>query len=183
MHYYNIIGLGSFIPINAEVFSECITMCCGHPHESIQESMSAKTQDVLLNAQRVVAETRVLDDFNDFITTQCESDKTWKLWANFVFEDCYNYVSLFLAIRNSDWNLRMHSLKSMAALFTAYDRQCYQRLIASHVADVQKYPPEVLSSFKAGGFTIKIKGGIGHAVTLDKAHEMCVNRDLKMAIP
>ena len=31
-------------------------------------------------------------------------------------------------------------------------------------------------------FTVKVKGGIGHATALDEAHEMCVNRDLKMAV-
>lgn len=33
-----------------------------------------------------------------------------------------------------------------------------------------------------GGFTVKIKGGIGHAIALDEAHEMCINRDINMAV-
>ena len=40
---------------------------------------------------------------------------------------------------------------------------------------------EVLEYLKKG-FTISINGGKGHAVALDEAHEICVNKDLKMAI-
>ena len=31
-------------------------------------------------------------------------------------------------------------------------------------------------------FAISINGGKGHAVAIDEAHEMCVNKDMKMAI-
>lgn len=55
-------------------------------------------------------------------------------------------------------------------------------MIPNHLADLECYPEEVLRCFRAGGFTVKVKGGIGHAVALDEAHEMCINRDLKMAI-
>ncbi len=44
------------------------------------------------------------------------------------------------------------------------------------------YPDQILECFRAGGFTVTVKGGIGHAIALDEAHEMCVNRDLKMAV-
>ena len=91
-------------------------------------------------------------------------------------------MGLFLAVRTSNWELRVSSLKCMAPLFSAYDRPCYQKLVPSHIHDIQCYPEEILKCFKAGGFTVKVKGGIGHAVALDEAHEMCVNRDMKMAV-
>ena len=66
----------------------------------------------------------------------------------------------------------------------AYDRTCYQRLIPHHIADIHLYPREreVIDCFKKGGFTVKVKGGIGHAVAIDEAHKMCINRDMKMAV-
>lgn len=65
----------------------------------------------------------------------------------------------------------------MAPLFSAFDRTTYQRLIPYHLADLQRYPTNLQK-----GFTISINSGKGHAVALDEAHEMCVNKDLKMAI-
>ena len=117
-----------------------------------------------------------------FVAAQAESDDTWRFWSNFVLHDCFCYVGLFLAIRTSNWDLRLSSLKNMAALFSAYDRSCYQKLLPTHIADLQSYPTEVLKCFSAGGFTVKVKGGLGHAVALDEAHEMCINRDMKMAV-
>ena len=70
----------------------------------------------------------------------------------------------------------------MAPLFAAYDCPCYQKIISHHIGSVVSYPTELIRCFKAGGFTVKIKDGLGHAVALDEAHEMCVNRDMKMAI-
>ena len=70
----------------------------------------------------------------------------------------------------------------MAPLFSAYDRPCYQKLVPSHIADVESYDDQIIKCFRAGGFTVKVKGGMGHAVALDEAHEMCVNLDMKMAI-
>ena len=39
----------------------------------------------------------------------------------FVFNDCYIYLALYLAKRGSSWKLRLSSLKQMAPLFTAFD--------------------------------------------------------------
>ena len=52
--------------------------------------------------------------------TEKESGKN-KFWLQFVFEDCFAYVALYLAIRSGNWDLRMAAIKQMAALFTAFD--------------------------------------------------------------
>ena len=43
-----------------------------------------------------------------------------------------------------NWNLQLASLKQMA-VFTAYDRTTYQKLIPRHLAELLQAPPEVLS--------------------------------------
>ena len=70
----------------------------------------------------------------------------------------------------------------MAPLFFAFDRPIYQRLLPKHIADIESFPKEIVDSFTAGRFTIKVTKGLNHAVALDKAHKMCINRDLKMAV-
>lgn len=140
------------------------------------------TIDLLLGTKQLVNETLTFNQFNAFVASKSAADDTWRLWYNFVFHDCYCYVTLFLSLRTSNWNLRISSLKSMAPLLAAYDRPCYQRLLPKHLADVQSYPQEVIDCLSAGGFTVKLTGVIGHAVALDECHEMCINRDLKMAV-
>ena len=138
--------------------------------------------DLMIATKHLVTQTSTFEQFNAFVATNSAKDDTWKLWYNFVFQDCYCYVTLFLSIRTSNWNLRVSSLKSMAPLFAAYDRPCYQRLLPRHIADLQTYPQEVIDGLSAGGFTVKLTGVVGHAVALDECHEMCINRDLKMAV-
>lgn len=109
------------------------------------------------------------------------SDETWKFWHNFVFTDGLFYVQLYVAIRCRDWDLRVSALKQMAPTFKAYDRTCYQKLVPNHLADLVSFPPLILEGLKKG-FTISINGDKGHSVAIDEAHEMCINKDLKMAI-
>ena len=87
-------------------------------------------------------------------------DDIWKFWAGFVFRDAYSYISLYLAIRGSN-------------------RDTYERIIPNHLADIRKYPKNILKCFEEGGFTVNISGERWHAVALDEAHEMCVNKDSK----
>ena len=124
---------------------------------SIQEEFDrANCEDTishwfLLTIQHLVNKALALEDFNTFIGKQVEADSTWQLWSNFVLKDCFSYVCLFLAIRTSNWDLRVASLKMMAPMFAAYDRPCYQKL----VPNIQCYPDELLTCFRAGALQLK----------------------------
>ena len=99
-----------------------------------------------------------------------EKDKVWRLWAEFVFVNCHCYITLYLAICSSNWNLCLASLKRMAPLFAAFDRDTYEWIIPSrHKA----FPNHMLQCLKEGGFTVNITGRQFHAVASMK-HMRCV---------
>ena len=70
----------------------------------------------------------------------------------------------------------------MAAVFSALDRSIYQRLIPQHLADLLCFPKEVMQHLQKGAFTVHLSEGNGHAVGLDEAHEMKINKDAKFSV-
>ena len=82
-------------------------------------------------------------------------------------------------MRSGKWTLRMAAIKSMAALFTAFDRAKYQKLIGQHIFDMITLPDKVLYHLQHGGFVVNIKGRPCHSVGIHEAHEMCINRECK----
>ena len=99
-----------------------------------------------------------------------------------MFVDAMAYVSLFFAIRSGDWHLRMSSVKSTAAVFTAFDHPTYQKLISNHLSDLLSLPRSVLLMFEQGAFVVNITGRSWHSVGVDEAHEMLINKQCKMSI-
>ena len=49
--------------------------------------------ELLSHVQELVSETAIMNEFNTFITAQSEADDMWKLWTNYVFNDCFCYVN------------------------------------------------------------------------------------------
>ena len=103
-------------------------------------------------------ESKIITDFQQYIATLSAQDETCRLWSKFILEDCLPYIGLFIAMRSGNWNLRMCSIKQMAAFFTAYDRTTYRRLIPRHIAEMLKAPPQLLSSLQDGGFVASLSG-------------------------
>ncbi len=107
---------------------------------------------------------------------------TFSFWYQFLNCDAMAYLSLYISIRSSDWTLRVASLKLMAPVFFAFDRPIYQRVVATHLADILCYPSEILDYFHRGAFTVHFTDRPNHAVAIDEAHEMSINKDCKTAI-
>ena len=137
--------------------------------------------NTLKRLQAIYSDSDTIEQFHAYASKMAKSDDTWKFWYNFVTKDCSYYIQLFLAIRCRNWELRVSALKLMAPIFKAYDRTTYQKLIPNHLAELEKFPPFILNQLKKG-FTVSIQGEMGHAVAIDEAHEMLINKDMKMAI-
>ena len=73
-------------------------------------------------------------------------------------------------------------MKLMAPDFTAWDHPCYQKLIMQHIEDIYRMPEELLSYLKEGSFALSITGKATHSVALDEAHEMLINKHVKLTI-
>ena len=121
----------------------------------------------------------VYSGFVSFLTDLRDKDDTWKFWINFLFHDCQAYVGLYISIRGGMWTLRLASLKKMCPVFTAFDRLNYMKILPQHFAEVASLPNVVKQCLSKGGFVCNIKGTKMHAVALDEAHEMLVNKDIK----
>ncbi len=118
------------------------------------------------------------EDFHVFIIELCSQQDTVKFWYQFVFEDCLSNLALYTSVRLRDWNLRTGSIKQMAPLFEAFDRQIYQRLIPRHLMDLAQLPATLLHDLQDGGFSVRLSTT---GVALDECHEMKINKD-KMAV-
>ena len=70
----------------------------------------------------------------------------------------------------------------MAPLFSAFDRPTYRKILPQHLADCILLPANITTSFSNGGFSVSITGRPWHSVGIDKAHEMLINKDCKMAV-
>ena len=59
-----------------------------------------------------------------------------------MFTDVMVYISFFLAIHSGDWELRVASVKLMAAAFD-HTTCIYQKLISQHLEDIASMPPQI----------------------------------------
>ena len=122
------------------------------------------------------------DDFQKFMSDMCKKQDTIRFWYQFAFEDCLAYLGLYTSIRTRNWHLRTSSIKLMAPIFEAFDRQIYQRLIPQHLMDLAKLPHALLQHLQDGGFSVRLSPSERHGVALDECHEMKINKDSKMAV-
>ena len=79
-----------------------------------------------------------------------------EFWAQFVFRDFFCYFGLYLA--EGSWKLRIASMKQMALVFLAFNRDYYAHILPYHLAEIQCSPPVVLTCLEKGGYTVNLPG-------------------------
>ena len=135
---------------------------------------SRSPYQLIVRIKALLQDNAYLTNFKEFANQMAQRDAVWYLWVDFVLTNCYIYITLYLAIQSSNWNLRVSGLKQMAPLFAAFDRDTYEWIIPRHLADLKLYPVNVLCCLKAGGFAVSITGRKFHSVAFNEAHEMCI---------
>ena len=146
------------------------------------ESASSKdffvTQIHNLNQQIKGTDT----EFKVFSDTMSNRYPTWRFWTQFLTDDCFAYIALYISIRSRNWNLRLAALKLMAPLFHCTNSTFYYRLIPQHLAALHSFPASVIQNFKQGGFVVSLLGHDWSLVGIDECHEMTINKELKSVI-
>ena len=123
-----------------------------------------------------------LKEFNSYWENMSPKYETFKFWNQFIREDCFCYINLWIAMRKGDWKLRIASLKKMVPLFQAFDRQTYASIIPAHLSMICALPDFIREHFERGAFVCSIQGNNYSEVGFDEAHEMLINKDCKMAL-
>ena len=111
----------------------------------------------------------LLDNLMMFLEHKSVKDDNWKFWSDFVLKTC---LSLYLSVQSSYWTSPVASMKSMVAVFAAYDRPNYHKFIPQHIADILQMPLD----------TVSITGQAFHNVAFDESHQILINKDIKRAI-
>ena len=81
-----------------------------------------------------------LKQFKTYVDGLAINQDTIKFWYDFLFKDCFPYISLFVSLRYRIWDLRTGSLKELIAVYAAFDRQFYKSLIPNHLNNLDLFP-------------------------------------------
>ncbi len=74
--------------------------------------------------------------FKSYMDNLVKKHDTLRFWYQFTAEDCFAYISLFIALRYRNLDLRTGGMKLLAAVYSAFDRPTYQELIPRHLKDL-----------------------------------------------
>ena len=148
---------------------------------------SSLTSDTELDTFRDLVDETIsrsilsLEDFKSFMDNLCEKQDTIRFWYQFISVDIMAYIGLYISICYRNWQLRNISIKHLAAIFTAFDRPVYQRLVPAHIHDILTLPSPILHHLERGSFSVRLTATEWHGIALDKCHEMKIYKDAKMA--
>ena len=99
----------------------------------------------------------VAQRFDEWRSLERTKSKFCILW--YFHRSWYDGVlGFYIAVRSRTWELTNASLKKLACLFHAFDKQNYLRMIPYHLADLQIFPSDVNDFCSQGCFSVSITG-------------------------
>jgi hypothetical protein len=124
----------------------------------------------------------MLQRFDEWMSLETTKSNNFAFSDTFIHLDMMAYLGFYIAVRSRNWELRNASLKKLACLFHAFDKQNYLRMIPYHLADLQTFPSDVIDFFSHGCFSVSISGDKFYYVALDEAREMEIDLKTKNAL-
>ena len=94
--------------------------------KSVQE-----TRETYIDAFESVTSTLdgLCDEFVQFCSTFCRESDNFRFLHQYIHKDCMAYISLYLAGRSGNWELRNYALKSMMPMFHVVNSDFYYKLL------------------------------------------------------
>jgi len=68
---------------------------------------------LMIRITQLLEDDNIHSKFKSYVEQLTLQDSTIKFWYQFIFIDCFSYLSLYLAIRSSNWNLWMGLICSL----------------------------------------------------------------------
>ena len=99
-----------------------------HVWEALYQHMHLQYKTTLCRNEEE-ARTNTLKHFQAFVEEKAKEDDNWWFWAEFIFKNGLAFISLYMSVRSSQWNLRLASVKNMVPMFAAFDHPNYHRLL------------------------------------------------------
>ena len=136
------------------------------------------TSDDILETMKAVSE-----DILRFTKDGSSNDDQFALFTTAI-DDFSAYIAMYVAIRTSDWHLRIAAIKMMAQRFVRSGAMLYKWLSTRHLADLATtYPEEVLRQMRCGGWVSALKDGRGVTLARDEYHERTASHEIKCVMP
>ena len=124
---------------------------------------------------------KLSNHLRDFEKNGCANDDQFALFFD-IIEDFLPY-SIYIAIRSSNWELRISALKIMAPRFMRSGAVTSKWLVLRYLADIKSYPSKIIERMGSGGWVSALQDGKGVTLARDKFHERTASNDIQLILP
>lgn len=148
-------------------------------HDVLRRKMADQPTDPADKAGVSDSEKSILEYLERIVARRLfdKNDPLGAVWSSLLLE-LDAYVSLNIAIRTGNWELRMAAVKLFAPLFYAGSQTNYRALVSHHLREVLSWPTDVARDVSTM-WVVSVSGDPWTGQAIDEALETGMNRALK----